>query len=386
MRIVPVDKLKPGQQIGRVLMDETGRVLLNKGVRLTESYIAILRGKCYRQVCIQDAHEGDIEVECEEDLSPALRSFALHTIRTAFQDIEKELDVLRDASLDDVAKVCSSDHIQALMGTTGPLASVHEVVSQILNEVMTRSTLAGLTSIKGQDARLFDHSIDVCVVAIMIGHTVHLRGAHLNELATGCLLHDIGMLFVRRGLDERQRIRHHTKLGYELLRSSPNPDLMAPHVAYEHHEHQDGTGLPRGLKSTNTLRRERGGGTPVPALIGEIAAVANVYDNLLSGDEHRPPMAPDEALAEMGRQAGTILNREVVSSFRRVVPVYPRGTQVVLRGEPYNNFLGIVSRVDPDHLDRPAVILVRDGRRKRITPTEIQTGALPKVQLHSVGI
>lgn len=384
MKIVSIDELQVGQVVARALTDETGRVLLNRGVTLTETYIRALHAKGYDHLFVNDSDE--IDIECEEDLSIALRSFAVQTLRQAYDDIEKDLIILKRASLQDVTKVCSTEQVRVLMGPTGPLAGIQDLISQILDEVLSRSTLAGLTSIKSQNSFLYNHSLDVCVIAIMIGNVVGMPTMRLHQLAAGCLLHDIGMLFVSADTSEELRIRQHTALGYELLRSPDNADIMAPHVAYEHHEHQDGTGLPRGIKGGNKIKRERTTEGPVLTLIGEIAAVANLYDNLISGKKGQPGLTPDAALAKMTRFSGTMLNSEVVSAFKRVIPIYPRGTQVILRGNPYNNYLAVVSKVEPGQFDKPSVVLLRDGNRNRVAPLQINLSELPEMSIRSAVI
>ncbi|HIJ65953.1 MAG TPA: HD domain-containing protein [Candidatus Hydrogenedentes bacterium] len=384
MRALHIDDLRPGFVLGQALVDDQGQVLLHQGVRLTQPYIESLRAKGYTQLFIQD--DDDVGVDIEEDLTPVVRARATRTLRAAFQDVAKELDSLRGKTSEDMIQVLSSDTVRVLAGPGGPLDQIYDLVSQILDEVLTQSTLAGLTSLKSADARLYEHSIDVCVVAMMIANAIHLPNTRMRQLATGCLLHDIGMVFVDPRQKESRRIRNHTILGYELLRHSDEPDILSPHVAYEHHERQDGTGLPRYLVGSNRIPRIRRGDSPVPSLIGEIAAVANAYDNLLSGTRDRGPVAPDVALGEIGDLAGAHFNQEIVTAFRRVVPVYPKGTRVVLHGEPFNNFLAVVSEVNPSDLARPTVTLVRDGRRKRVRPNEVNTQNYANVTLRIVGL
>lgn len=384
MRVVSVDTLQPGQEIGRSLVDARGQVLLHKGVCLTEEYIQTLRDKGYTRLFIQESDEPDIEIE--EDLSPAVRAQAMARLRKSYDDIAAELSALRSASFEDALKAAGSEGVRVLMSTRGPIDAIIKLVSRILEDVLTRPTLAGLTSLKSADSRLYDHSLDVCVVAIMIGKALDLPPSRMTALATGCLLHDIGMIFISQNQDETIRIKQHTQLGYELLRNSDNPDILSPHVAYEHHEHQDGSGLPRGLVGSNRLQRERGVSTPIPTLIGEIAAVANAYDNMISGVHGTDPVSPDLALSFLTEHAGARYNRDVVAGFRRVAPVYPKGTQVLLRGAPFDGFVGVVSKVTPDKLQRPWVLLVRDGARAKIEPQLVDTSEHPDIILQSIGL
>ncbi len=385
MQLVPIDKIKPGQLVARAVMDTTGRVLLHEGVALTEEYIQALREKGYMRLYVKEPDEA-VDVTIEEDVSPAVRARAFQTLREVYTSIEKEVNQLRAESSKDITHAFESESIKALLSDKGPLANILEVVSQILEEVLSRSTLAGLTSIKSADTQMYDHAIDVCALCIMIGSVVGLDYARLRQLATGALLHDIGKIFLEPHVQGRSQIIQHTKLGFELLKSSESADIMAPHVAYEHHEHQDGSGLPRGLRGSNTLKRNRNMPPPIPTLIGEIAAVGNVYDNLLTGSDKRVPMSPDKALRVIRGGAGKTFNKEVVMAFLRVVPVYPQGIQVIVRSGRYRGYWGIVVKVNPIALDQPIVFLTHNNHNMRIRPEEIDLSKATDIEIRPKGV
>ncbi len=385
MRVVRVGDLKPGAVVGRALMDDKGQILLQRGVALTAEYIQALRGRGYTKLFVADPDPG-VEVEPEEDLSPATRAKAMNALKTSFEEIERDLGTLRRQSYEHLLKACNSDHARVLVSEKGPLAAIQSVIDSVLNEILTQSTLAGLTSIKSADAELYEHSIDVCVVGVMIGRACGLDNARVRQLATGCLLHDIGMMFVDPAADRVTQIKQHTRLGYELLKNNEDPDIMAPHVAYEHHERQDGRGLPRGTVGSNTLQRNRSLSPPIPTLIGEIAAVADIYDMLLSGAGSHPAMTPDTALQAIHKAAGAHLNRAVVEALMRVVPVYPLGMEVIVRSEQLHNYSGIVTAVNPDKLDRPRITLVRNNAGRAIEPTEIDLMEKPEMHIRCRGL
>ncbi|MFA6243970.1 MAG: HD domain-containing protein, partial [Candidatus Hydrogenedentales bacterium] len=295
MRIIAVSSLRPGLVLGKALLDSKGNTLLNAGVTLIEGYIQSLRDKGYTHLYISDTETG-IDVAPDEDLNPIVRAKALNAMNELTKNIEKEFSTLRSSSFEDVKSFCSSEKMRTLLSQGPVWKAMIACINSILEEILTRSTLAGLTSIKSEDSALYEHSIDVCVVAVMIGRHIGMPAHRLKQLASGCLLHDIGKVFLDKKSGDRDSIRLHTTLGYELLKNNEDPDILAPHVAYEHHEHQDGSGKPRGLVGSNTVERDRNLSSPVPTLIGEIAAVANTYDNLLNGIGVPRPLPPDQAL------------------------------------------------------------------------------------------
>ena len=370
MRLVSVENLEPGFIVGRPVVDDTGKMLLNKGIELTADYIRALALKGYTSIYVAEADAG-VGIEGDEDLDPVTRSKAILGLREVFEAIEHEVPNLREKSMEDLARICEGEAMRALMSPGGPFDGIQDVVASMLREVLTRSTLAGLASICSADSKLYSHSVDVCVVAVMIARAIGLKDAQLKQLATGCLLHDIGKVFVGQDADEKTLVRRHTLLGYELLKNCPDPDIVVPHVALEHHEWQDGSGEPRGLMGGNAIERDRSLPPPIPTLVGEIAAVANVYDGLLAGSQRRPPMTPDAVVQSISNASGTQLNREIVAAFVRLVPVYPLGTSITVRSGEYRNYTAIVSQVNPARLDRPIITIFRDNKGKTIPAVEM---------------
>jgi putative nucleotidyltransferase with HDIG domain len=372
MRLISTANLKVGDIVGRALVTESGQVLLNAGIELTERYIESVRAQGFPNIYVSNSGVEETPIEADEDLDPQVRAGAIKIMRSAFDAIANEVETLRNQSFETVAEACTSDAIRDLMSPAGPFGDVCDAAKDILSDVLSRSTLAGLTSIKSVNSKMYNHSIDVCVVAIMIARSIGLDRHQLGQLAAGCLLHDIGKLFVGEGSDSITSVRRHTLLGYELLKNSPDPEILAPHVALEHHELQNGSGQPRGLLGSNTIERDRGMKPPIPTLVGEIATVANIYDNILTGSITQPPMTPDTAVQAINSASGTHLNQAIVSAFLRLVPVYPQGIEVIVRStNEFRNFTGIVNRVNPVALDKPVILLLRDNKQNSIAPIKI---------------
>lgn len=383
MRIAEVKSLKPGDVVGKTMYDEDGKILLHRGVKLTERYIRAISDKGFTYVHIDDPSL-TIEVEEEADLRTETRSTALKYISNSYHEIEQGVGTLRADTVSDLQSTFDTSHVRQLMSSGGPMGRIHEVIKLVSNEVMSRPTLAGVASLKSRDGRLYEHSLDVCVVSIILGKALDQTGERIRQLATGALLHDIGMLFVEKDLPEEQRVRQHTVLGFELLKSSHERDILAPHVAYEHHEHQDGGGLPRGLKGSNHVWRDRSQKPPIPTLIGEIGAVANAYDRLLSGGHGQAALTTEQALDKLQEMAGKQLNAEIVTTLIGLVPRFPKGTEVRVTQGEYRRYVGLVIASNPVDLDRPTIALVRDSAGEKIDPIELDLAEDPGIMIRAV--
>jgi PAS domain S-box-containing protein len=100
---------------------------------------------------------------------------------------------------------------------------------------------------------------------------------------------------------EREVMKLHTIVGHQILAGSQSELLqMAAVIALTHHERWDGEGYPRGLL-----------GEEIP-LEGRIAAVADVFDAVLSNRCYRSSMSPAEAVALMRKGRGTYFDPQVV--------------------------------------------------------------------------
>lgn len=373
MHRISVESVDSGAMLGKTLYNERGDVLLRKGAVLTDGYVRLLREKGFRTVYVQDPDTADIVVD---DI------VSEHVRQTATKNIYRFMDVV-DKAARDLQKVPterlgaafgSSDFQRATQGRA--YEALHGVVESIIDDVLGATTLTGLTAIKTHDNYTFCHSVDVTVTAIMIGKKFFFDRAALRQLALGCMLHDTGKLFIDPKIlnkpgkltpAEFELIKKHPTLGYQMLRSIQKDEFLANHVAYQHHERQDGTGYPRGLRGVNRIARDAAGRGDRMLLIGEIAAVADVYDAIGSDRPYRAGMSPDRIVETIRGMAGTHLNREVVAHFLSILPVFPVGLEVRVTQGRFKGFRGLVARLNEREMDRPVVRIMYDDRGRRIS-------------------
>jgi HD-GYP domain-containing protein (c-di-GMP phosphodiesterase class II) len=267
---------------------------------------------------------------------------------------------------------------------------------RLVADVLNASYTSAIISPKGRDDYVLAHAVDVATTAVTIGKLLNLSRHQLLALARGCLLMDIGLAMVDPAIlnkvaplspAERDAIRAHPQMGYELLRALQPADILANTVALQHHERQDGQGYPRGLRGNNRIHlsafdRDRGD----IVLMAEIAAVADVYDALSSNRPHRPALPPDQVVATVRRIAGTHLNRSIVEEFLRTLPVYPVGLQVYVYGPRFGPFRGVVTRVHPQRLDRPIVRVFQNARGRDVQPFEVDLADSAELTIRSAPV
>ena len=159
------------------------------------------------------------------------------------------------------------------------------------------------------------HSAAVARYARATADELGLPGDVQELVHTAGLLHDIGkfafpdsILLAERPLTDEQWevIRRHPADGAAVVRRVEGYGPVAD-IVLSHHERWDGGGYPRNLAGEEI---------PLPA---RLLSVADAYDVLTARDSYRRPVAPEAAIAELRRKAGTQFDPEVVEAFARVL-------------------------------------------------------------------
>jgi HD-GYP domain-containing protein (c-di-GMP phosphodiesterase class II) len=287
MRYVHLDTIESGQYLGKTIFNSNGVVLLSEGVQLTVYMITTLRRIGVTMLYIKDSDFEDIVIE--DIVSDETKQAVMRQMDGLFQTIRSGKDF-------------------------NP-KSISTSIDKLLDEVMrNQDILVQLTDIRTQDNELYMHAINVCMMSVLTGLSMGLNQIQLKELAIGALLHDIGKIELTTDDQSSDMKLHHTWRGFEMIKQKREYSLLTAHVAFQHHEHMDGTGIPRQLTEDQIHQ------------YAKIVAVANTYDNLLFDKS----MLPHVACEKLMSMSGIILDREVLVHFLRMVSVYPTGASVRL--------------------------------------------------------
>lgn len=151
-----------------------------------------------------------------------------------------------------------------------------------------------------------------------LGNYAGLRASMLTNLQLLAKFHDIGKVGIsdkilfKPGLltdNERLEMQRHSEIGYRIAQSIPELSSISD-LILKHHERWDGTGYPLGMK-----------GRDIP-LECRILAIIDAYDAMTNDRPYRRAMPVEDALAELGRNAGTQFDPELVSKFLNMLRDY----------------------------------------------------------------
>jgi len=141
----------------------------------------------------------------------------------------------------------------------------------------------------------------VAQYALIAANKLSLSVEEKRSIEYAAILHDIGMLSIPESVlnksgkltdAEWDLVRRHPVIGYNLLRGIPSLNQVSKLVLY-HHERYDGKGYPCGLK-----------GETIP-IGARVIAVADAFDSMTVKQAYHAAMSPKDALAELGKCAGS---------------------------------------------------------------------------------
>ena len=165
----------------------------------------------------------------------------------------------------------------------------------------------------------YTHSVNVAAVGTLFAKSIGLENEDLRELCSGILLHDVGKTRISTDIlnkkgkltkEEFDEIKKHPELGIEVLDEADIEFKEERIITIQHHENDDGTGYPHGLKKDEIH------------LSGKIARIIDVYDALTTKRTYADAVRPFAALVEMKEKMSNCFDNELLMEFIRFLGPY----------------------------------------------------------------
>lgn len=313
MRYVRTTELRTDMVLAVPLIDSRNRILLTAGKQLSDHVIRRLHVMGVEGVYIDDELSKDIIITSA--IGPELQRKVIQQLR------KKNIDHIVDSA------------------------------RNIVDEIMENSDyLNNMLLVKDFDDYTYQHSMNVGILSSVLGVAVGFSKEDMVNLTAAALLHDIGkiespleVLNKKGKLTEKEMefMKHHPTSGYKILRQNENILSVVRVAVYEHHENVDGTGYPRGIEGSKIHR------------FAKIIHIADVYDAMISKRPYKAPIHPEDAMAFIMSNSGSMFDPFFADFFLRCVPVYPKGATVYLS----NGEKAIVTKNYPEHALRPDIRL-----------------------------
>lgn len=326
--VLSIDSVKPGMSTAEVIFNKMGNVILWENVTLDESMISKLKNMGVLTVAV---HPERPTITYTRSLSP--EEFM----------VEYERDTL-------AIKQIFQD-----VSAGGPLNI--PLVRQLVESVMShaddhRNIIDAVTQIRNVEEYTYYHSLNVALICMVIGKWLRWDDLSLRDLVLAGLLHDIGKTQIPPHIlnkpdkltdAEFQEMKKHSEYGYNLIRQAEGIPNEVAVAVLTHHEKEDGSGYPMGLKGEKLNMYSR------------IITVADIYDAMTAKRAYHKNETPFKVFELMQHGSFGVLNPVVLEVFLDNISHYYIGTKVRLNTGETGEVV-FMNRMDLSKL----VILVND--------------------------
>lgn len=244
---------------------------------------------------------------------------------TAMSEIEDEARGLALGAVDYITKPISPAIVLARVRTHLALYDQNrelsrQVRARTLDLFNTRQQIVRRLgrAAEFRDNETGNHIIRMSHYCRLIGEAAGMGEKAVEILYNATPMHDVGKIGIRDEVllkngpltpAEWAHMKRHPEIGAEIIGKHSDEMLQAAReIALCHHERWDGSGYPAGLA-----------GEQIP-LIARIAALADVFDALLTVRPYKAPWTLEDAVAHIEASAGTHFDPGLIEPFHRALP------------------------------------------------------------------
>ena len=342
MRLIPIDAVKDGAFLAQPLYNDKGQILLAKGTKISSKFREKIKEAGFYTVYILDEYSNE---EIEDIIKPEIRRKTITSVTTVLNHISDSNNPEKNFS-----------HKKKLeTNINGGLEQIEELVKNIVDDVFSqKNVMINLVDIKNNDSYTYYHSVNVGILALVLGIGMNMNKMDLYDLVMGSLLHDVGKMFIPKEIlnkkgkltpEEFSIMQEHSSRGFNYLKDHTDLSGKVRIIALQHQEKVDGTGYPYNLKNDQIFPLSR------------ITSIADVYDALTSDRPYRNGLHPNEAVEYIMGSGGRYFDMDMVKVFVKKVVPYSVGTIVKLS----NQSIGIVESINQEFILRPVIKILKQN-------------------------
>ena len=223
------------------------------------------------------------------------------------------------------------------------------VSGTLYDELMENGSISSyMWRINNADEYTYNHSVNVALYSLFISRWLGYSQDEIKNVIEAGLLHDVGKLKIPHSIlnkkgrlttEEYEVVKTHTSIGYELSAAIPNLDEGIREAILCHHEREDGSGYPKGIKGSELNDYSK------------IIAVADVYDALTSERTYKKKVTPFQAIEIFRNNSFGRYDFRVLSAFLKNIVYYYLDSTVKLS----NGYVGNIVYIPPSNVTKPVV-------------------------------
>lgn len=308
MAAVSTKALKMGDRLAKDVFTKRNNLLMHKDTVLTQREIDILQAFLIKQVDIYESSATEAPVEQAE------RPF-----ESASSDLHKEYAEM----------VSFMKNLFTIVGGGGtlPALDVRKRVESLISHIDEYKIFQFKPQRYVIHDYIYHHSVHVAMTSYLLGKWTGLPQKDWMPLALAGLLHNIGVTGIDSDIlhkpkaltpGEMTKMREHTVIGYNIIKSIHGFNNGVKMTTLQHHEREDGSGYPLGLSSENIHP------------YAKIVAVADMYHAMNLDRVYRNAISPYLVMEELNEYAFGKLDPKIVRTLLEKIALFATGTVVRL--------------------------------------------------------
>lgn len=307
MAKVYVSQLKSGAILQNDVLTLRGNLLFNKGSKVEQREIDILQAFQIESVSIKPLESPEVIENDQEPMQKRDAKFHenYHVMLALLKQTFRNLSTVNDI----------------------PVMDIRNTLEILVNSLQHYNVLTFQPISWKIEDQLYHKSIKVGLTAYTLAQWLGMKTKDLIPVAMGGLLHDIGNMRIDRAILEKPAplskeelaiMQQHTVEGYNILKDIPGLNEGVKLSALQHHEREDGSGYPLGIKGDQIHK------------YAKIIAVADIYHAMTSQRYHKDPISPYLVLEQLYKESFGKLDPKLVQTFINRATRFSKGTVVKL--------------------------------------------------------
>lgn len=296
MRIKPVKSLKGGETLAEPVFTKEKEILISAGIVLKPEYLDLVSFLGIDTVCIEDPY-------------------------SIYENPHHILEEEKNKEFIERIRHVLEKHIYQ---GQGDLKELSEIAKELVD--ITKETDDSLVIDMGErNGNLYEHTLMVTLLSISIARRLKLEEEQINDIALGCLLHDLGLRYItipyinydieNGSASEFFEYKKHTILAFSALEKEDWIKQNVKKMVLTHHERKDGSGFPLKQK--------------IKEVECNILQVCDAFDCFISGVECKR-ISVQEAFEYLADSMEILFEKKMVKALMKLVARYPVGTMVKL--------------------------------------------------------
>ncbi|MDF9410459.1 HD-GYP domain-containing protein [Brevibacillus laterosporus] len=346
MPVCQIKHIPVGSRLTEDVYTPLGGLLFTKGTVVEDREIEILDAFMIEEVSVEAIVDGTVITEGFADGKKQVSTEG----KGASKPIRKRQS--EPGIMEHLEKAVSSfknlfQHVQG--GQSIPVLEVRNVMTSLIKEVEEQSNLLFiLKKADNPNNYLYEHCVGVGLLSYIMAKWMKLPEKEWMQVALAGMLMDIGKTKIDPKIlwkpdkltsSEFEEMKKHTVYGYELIKSAKGLTQGVGLAALQHHEREDGSGYPFGIKGDKIHTYSK------------IITVADMYHAMCSDRLHQKATSPFLVVEQLLQDSFGKLDPKVVRVFVNGITQFSIGSKVELS----DGTVGKVVFINQNYPTRPMV-------------------------------